>query len=225
MRTKSFVNSIKPILARFAFKTIYKVYLWASRLSGESFIGSRLVEYPFVIENLNIPKGRKVLIVGCAGDPLSTILPALNYKTYGLDIKHVSVKYHSFHFIRSDIRNTKIPDSHFDAVVAVSTIEHVGIQEGDYDGDRKAIKEIMRILKPEGILLMTIPIASKYKVKTLERIYNPESLNLLLRGLRINKMTFYRRDKHGYWIKCSTKELSDPDTDEAIALVVAMKSE
>lgn len=81
------------LIGRPIFKVIYKVYLWLSKYSNESYLGSRSVEYPFVIEELRksaIPKGSKVLVVGCAGDPLSTILPALGYETYGLDVKHVA---------------------------------------------------------------------------------------------------------------------------------------
>jgi SAM-dependent methyltransferase len=184
----------------FLFKIIYKVYLWSQKYSSESFMGSRSIEYPFVIEELtknSIPKDSKILLVGCAGDPLSTILPALGYETYGLDVKHVSIKYPKFHFIRGDIRKTNFPDNHFDVAVAVSTIEHIGVLEGDRGGDKKAIEEIMRILKPGGLCLVTCPITSKAKLTTYERVYDPAQLESLFRGFTTKVMTFFKEKK---WI-------------------------
>jgi len=184
------------LIKRLLFRAIYKVYLWSSKCSNESFLGSRSVEYPFVIEELmknSIPKNSKVLLAGCAGDPLSTILPALGYETYGLDVKHVAIKYPRFHFVRGDIRRTEFPNNYFDAVIAVSTIEHVGVMEGDYDGDRKAIREIVRILKPGGLCLVTCPITPKAKLTIYERIYGPASLESLFEDFIIKLENSSRR--------------------------------
>lgn len=54
-------------------------------------------------------------------------------------------------------RNIGFPNNFFDAVIAVSTIKHVGI----FDGDKKAVAEIKRILKPNGIFVVTLPSAKK----------------------------------------------------------------
>ena len=55
------------------------------------------------------------------------------------------------------------PDENFDAVIAVSTIEHIGLgaygdpfQEG---ADARVVKEIHRVLKPGGRLILTTPFA------------------------------------------------------------------
>jgi len=215
------------LIKRLVFRLIYKVYLWSSSCSGESFLGSRSIEYPFVIEELrksSIPEDSKVLLVGCAGDPLSTILPALGYETYGLDVKHVAIKYPKFHFIRGDIRKTEFPDNYFNVVVAVSTIEHVGMLEGDYEGDKKAIREMLRILKMNGILLMTLPIASTFRVSSTERVYDIRMLNSLLAELNIRyNLLFYKRDEDGYWNRCSSNELYTSNISEAVVLVKAVK--
>src|SRR3990170_2289225 len=105
------MNTLTNLVKRFLFRAIYKIYLWSSECSGESYLGSRLVEYPFVIENLSkLAQGSKVLLVGCAGDSLTTILCALGYETCGLDKKFVPLKYLGFKFVQGDIRRTTFPD-------------------------------------------------------------------------------------------------------------------
>jgi ubiquinone/menaquinone biosynthesis C-methylase UbiE len=211
------------LVKRLSFKLIYKVYLWSSSCSNESFLGSRSVEYPFVIEELrkgSIPEGSKVLLVGCAGDPLSTILPALGYEVYGLDVKQVAIKYPKFRFIRGDVRKTNFPDNYFDIAVAVSTIEHVGMLEGDYEGDKKAIEEIIRILRPGGLCIVTCPIAPRTKLTTYERVYDPAQLERLFKGFTTKVMRFFK-EKNGYWVECSSSELTS--NEKSVCLISAIK--
>ncbi len=63
---------------------------------------------------------------------LSTILPALGYEIAGLDIKFLPTSGPQFQFVQEDIRRTTFPDEHFDAIVAVSTIERVARLSGSY---------------------------------------------------------------------------------------------
>jgi SAM-dependent methyltransferase len=217
------LNSLNRKVKKLIFKTIYKTYLWSASHSAESFLGVRSVEYPFVIEELRenlISSTGKILLVGCAGDPLCTILPALGYETVGLDKKYVAIKYTKFCFVRDDIRKTAFPDEYFDAVVAVSTIEHVGVLESDYDGDKKAMREISRVLKPEGLAIITVPIAPKSKIMKFERKYDLKSLRMLFKDFTIKNQKLFKKDKDGYWVPCSSEEL--PCDEEAVCLT-AMK--
>lgn len=52
------------------------------------------------------------------------------------------------------------PDNFFDRVISISVIEHI-----KDDGDSRAIKEIWRVLKSEGILTFTIPVKKKYEIE------------------------------------------------------------
>ena len=186
-KLKEILRTIKSVCRKSVFKIIYTIYLWSVTSAEKRFRSSRYVEYPFVIENLSLPVNSKVLLVGCAGDPLSTILTTLGYKVFGFDIKHVTIKYPNFKFIKGDIRNTKFLSNYFDAVVAVSTIEHVGLMNTDYEGDQKALKEIRRILKPNGIFLFTAPVVTKALMTESTRYYDITSLNSLLENLMFKK--------------------------------------
>lgn len=87
------------------------------------------------------------------------------------------------------------PDENFDAVIAVSTIEHIGlgaygdpVQEG---ADSKAIKEIHRVLKPGGRLILTTPYCAEYRLAPWrggqERYYDETTLQRLLGSFEIIK--------------------------------------
>lgn len=79
----------------------------------------------------------------------------------------------------ADIINLQYKNNTFDKIICISTIEHV-IQ--DYTG----IKELVRVLKPEGKLLITSEFNEKIGKDYSEidgsyyRIYSPESLDRLL---------------------------------------------
>lgn len=86
----------------------------------------------------------------------------------------------------ADVMNFLYKDNTFDKIVCVSTIEHV---IDDYRG----IKELVRVLKPEGKLLITSEFNEKIGKDYSEvdgsyyRVYSPETLDRLLSS--INNIT------------------------------------
>lgn len=99
---------------------------------------------------------------------------------------------HKITFLQSDITRSLLPDNIFDVITAISTIEHVGLKNRygiTYGDDEKAIKEIRRILKPNGILLMTVPFGNKFKTTKNHRIYTADNLNYMLRNFLFNYAT------------------------------------
>jgi SAM-dependent methyltransferase len=170
----------------------YPVHVSGNKCS----VNERIVEDAFVLHN--VPRwAKRVLDIGCAESYLSIHLASLGFSVYGIDTRDYNLSHQNFHFIRDDIACTPFPDKFFDAVVAVSTLEHVGL--GHYrdpkypEGDSKAIREIHRVLKKKGRLIMSVPFAGK-ATTTWQRIYDAESLSRLLRGLKILEKLC--------WIKC-----------------------
>lgn len=49
------------------------------------------------------------------------------------------------------------PDAHFDKIFSVSVLEHI-----PDDGDILALREILRVLKPSGSLIITLPVFTHY---------------------------------------------------------------
>jgi len=133
-----------------------------------SFFGgctSRVAEYRFVYRNLPSP-GAKILDIGCCDSLLALKLAKRGYQVTGIDARPYLEKHPRFTFIQADACRMPFPDASFDAAIAVSAIEHIGlgaygdpVQEG---ADSKAIKEIRRVLKPGGKFILTTPFAAEY---------------------------------------------------------------
>jgi SAM-dependent methyltransferase len=60
--------------------------------------------------------------------------------------------------LRSDLRQLPHPDNVFDLIVASHVLEHV-----DRDGD--AIRELSRVLRPDGTLFVAVPVVADMTVE------------------------------------------------------------
>lgn len=101
-----------------------------------------------------------------AGTGSGIFLPELSKhcdNLYACDIHHdfgniaklcETYKIQNYNLSTQSIDNTNFPDESFDAVVAVSVLEFV-------PDIQKAITEIKRILKPEGVFITICPMESK----------------------------------------------------------------
>jgi len=61
-------------------------------------------------------------------------------------------------FSLADARSLQFGDAEFDVVYSMSVVEHI---EGD-EGDTQAVGEMLRVLKPGGLLVLSVPFGSKY---------------------------------------------------------------
>lgn len=119
---------------------------------------SRIWEYPFAILNSEISSKLKVLDAGCAGSPLLSYFLKHRCETYGIDLVNCPPR-SGLHFQKADIRKLPFPENFFDRVFCISVLEHIWkIPEKIGDDPMIAIKELMRILKPGGLLIITTDI-------------------------------------------------------------------
>ncbi len=193
---------LSPKLLRFAYRFI------DIEASGETAIpDARVLEYSFVIGKLNsIEKGR-VLDIGCSSrlNFLPATLASLGWEVYGMDIREFKFRFPNFHFILEDIRSTSFNGSFFDAVYALSTLEHIGlsgrwgITTEDPEGDVKAVTEVERILRPNGTFLVTVPYGQRKIVGSLHKVYDKSCLRQLFLNWKIKDEIYYVRNREGYW--------------------------
>ncbi len=196
----------------------------------------RYIEYPFVTRNLPKPPA-KVLDVGCAGSFFPLILAGFGYNVCGIDIREFAVtnriKFDNFRFIQEDIRQASLSDNYFDAVTAVSTIEHIGIggrygMNDDLQGDKKTLEEIRRVLKPGGVALLTIPFGRAKIVKPYLRVYDAARLDYLAEGFVIESKEFYMEDNTtDDWVKCLESDtlLLDTKPDRYALCLVKLRKQ
>ena len=122
----------------------------------------RVAEMPFFFENLPEPP-KKILDVGCCYSPLVVILEEMGYDSWGVDMIPYGVP--CAKFVQDDARCMDFEDNSFDVVTSISVIEHIGLVHTPYKtdsihdetGDIKAFDEIVRVARPNGTIIVTIP--------------------------------------------------------------------
>lgn len=142
---------------------------------------------------------------------LSLNIPEL----HGTDI--VEKKVEGFIKHVGDIRETAFPNDFFDLVYCISTIEHIGRDNTIYDnkycendelGDIRALKEIYRITKNGGRIVLTVPFG-KYHNYGWFIHYDGKRWNQLLSCVNVK---IIREDFFVYkdgWKNCDKADLKD----------------
>ena len=113
-------------------------------------------------------------------------------------------------------RGVSLPfsDDSFDAITAISVVEHIGLPSCqvngptqpsvDEFGDGNAVKELIRVLKPGGTLIIAVPLGKSHKILGGDaRCYSPETLHRLTGvGGRLTTVTYFEyqhRDSASYF--------------------------
>jgi len=148
--------------------SFYLRYRSAHRNSGSSYLNERPVEYIFALKNLLESNSLTVLDVGTGRNSFSATLEHCRFNVTSSDLKG---HYWSFfsnrhvHVLKNDITDSRFKSSSFDAITCISTLEHIP----DFNS---AVSEMIRLLKPNGILILTFPYSKIF----CENIYFlPES--------------------------------------------------
>ncbi|HET8742710.1 MAG TPA: class I SAM-dependent methyltransferase [Gaiella sp.] len=133
-------------------------------LQGPPATDERVIEIPWVLSRL-APVGR-VLEVGYAfAEPvyLAALLRS-GVELVGVDLAEADVE--GVERVTADVRSLPLPDGSADQALLVSTLEHVGADNTGYGlaaeddpGSRiDALRELRRVLRPSGRLLVTVPL-------------------------------------------------------------------
>jgi ubiquinone/menaquinone biosynthesis C-methylase UbiE len=111
----------------------------------------------FAIEMVEarLPRGSKILDVGCGTGHLACELARRGYQTWGTDIAEAMVQYARDHydpdrFRVGDIEKMDFPDNTFDGIMCLGVVEYLS-------SDEKALHEMWRVLKPGGYAVITTP--------------------------------------------------------------------
>lgn len=200
---------------------------------SQGFPSERIVENPFIFENLHrIKAGSIILDIGYRGSTVIAELAALEkFQCYAIDIRK-PFKYLKTRIIRGSICKAPLKSSFFDVVLAISTVEHIGLQEpyGDSEdriADRVAVEEMIRILKTGGTLFITVPYGRAVSWCYF-RVYNRASLRKLLSGLKVEEEKYYARSEDGKsWESCDRSQAEGVHSTElanAVALLRLQKT-
>jgi ubiquinone/menaquinone biosynthesis C-methylase UbiE len=126
---------------------------------GRSMYGAHIARYT---ASLPFVTGKIALDIACGSGYGTKILASKAKKVYGVDIDEKTIKYAKEKYSTTNINysvgsgtNIPIEDQSVDVVVSYETIEHIE----DY---KKFLKEIKRVLKPGGVLLLSTPNDAEY---------------------------------------------------------------
>jgi SAM-dependent methyltransferase len=140
------------------------------------------------------------------------------FQVTAVDILSVSVPYDhpNLSFVKGDLRRLNLGDNTFDLIINCSAIEHVGLagrydMPKDPDGDLDAMSVLRSIAKPEGKMLLTVPIGKDRIFAPLHRVYGEERLPKLLAGWKVLKEQYWLKDNHNRWIIVEKAEALNND--------------
>ena len=197
---------ISKVLDRLPSRILRKIY------SDDYSVNERIIEHPFVHANLaGVSPGARILDVGSNYSPLVLELAGLGFNVTALDINESAFQHPNITFATGSICNTAFDNEAFDVVTAISTVEHIGLgYYGDSTAeasDIKAVREIRRILKASGKLILTVPYGVRSTTK-FTRIYDRDLLNQLLDGFEKLSELYAIRTNSRCWMRSSEEEAS-----------------
>ncbi len=168
-------------------------------LGAENSFQEHIIRYDFATQ---FCKNKTVLDLGCGSGYGSYYLKTYGAKNvYGIDLSQEAADYcreayPSCHFKQGRATNTTYKNNSFDVVVCFELIEHLSEQE-------ELMNEIKRILKKDGILIMstpnkdTFPRGNPFHIRELTE---KEYLHLLNKFFKTNKL-FYEYYPYSLIIK------------------------
>ena len=205
----------------------YKLTSIASLVKPFYIVNERIVEIPFVIRGV-ADDDRCVLDIGSCWSTVPLELAHLGFKVWAVDQAPYPLTHPNLTVVQADICNLSFPSGFFDVAISLSTLEHVGM--GHYkdplhkDGDLLAIRELWRVLKPGGKLLLTAPFGKASE--TWQRVYGPVRLERLLSDFAIHTMRYFEKVAEA-WLEVSVEEASTIDSPimetHGVVLVEARK--
>ena len=137
---------------------------WAGESVAENL---QLCEYqtigPFLLKHL--PKDGRILESGCGLGRWVFYLQQKGFNLIGIDLARPAVAMAKAYdpsapILLDDVLHSQFPDGTFDAAISLGVVEHFE------EGPQRALAELRRVLKHNGLLLISVPVQN-----TLRRLF------------------------------------------------------
>ncbi len=117
----------------------------------------------------------------------------------------------------SDLTALPFDDGSIASLSCMHVVEHVGLgrygDPVDYDGDLKAVSELMRVLADGGNLLFVVPVGKPRIMFNAHRIYSYDQVLSSFQGLKLHEFALIPDPSYGAGlIDPATKEQADAQT-------------
>lgn len=126
----------------------------------------------------NLTQNKVVLDIACGEGYGSNLLSKNAQLVYGVDIDsesiaHATEKYKkkNLHFLKGSTSKIPLKDNSIDIIISFETIEH-------HDEQEQMFKEFKRVLKDDGLVLISSPEKSIYSERDPNNIYHIKELTI-----------------------------------------------
>ena len=145
--------------------------MWAIRTVEEEVQACELESPPREKFQSYIPKDGKIIDAGCGFGKWVIYLRRRGYDIVGIDSSELAVARvkefdESINVEPGDILDIKYPDNCFDAYISMGVVEHFE------DGPSLALREAYRILKPNGLIFVSVPTVNVIRKVVRQPIRN-----------------------------------------------------
>lgn len=163
--------------------------------------GGAIIEKNWILKRIaNYPRGSVLDFGSGPSAGFGREFARMDFKVTCIDLKppKFAMSFSNLKYIQGDILAILMPEASFDIIVSNSSIEHAGLgRYGDIvemDQDLRIMQLFRRILiKPVGVMFLTIPVGIDTIMKPYHRIYGKERLPKLLEGWKIVAEQYWKK--------------------------------
>jgi SAM-dependent methyltransferase len=161
--------------------------------------GDREIEWTWTLAHIRQHGGR-VLDFGAGNGMMSLGASFAGNDVVAVDLEPEQFQFHPhrIEYVQGDFNEIDLEPQSFDQIINCSSIEHVGLagrygSADDPDGDLKALEKMAGILKPDGNMVLTIPVGRDAVFAPLHRIYGERRLARLLEHWDVREESFWAK--------------------------------
>jgi len=194
---------------------------------GLNLIGDRDIEWGYIATRLGryAAPGATIMDFGCERGVLTCAAAQVGARVLAIDLQEqsMSIIHPSVEFRVMDVMSLDENNS-FDLIINCSTIEHVGLagryESPDFrDGDLAAMCRLRKAMKPQGVMLLTLPMGVDDVCAPLHRIYGEVRLPKLLDGYQVTDEMYWVKNAGNKWMPCAREQaLSERGNEHYYAL-------
>jgi SAM-dependent methyltransferase len=210
-------SNARHVAARLLAAGSYRLNLLSKRIQappppaagdcGRTLAGDRDVEWAWSMAHL-LPSDQpgRVLDLGAGHGMLSLTAAFRGHSVVAVDLEECAFQFAAtaIEYVRGDFNQLTFERASFDQVVNCSTIEHFGLagrygSEADEDADLLAMGRLADLLRPDGSMVLTIPVGRDGVFSPYHRVYGEERLPRLLERFAVDREQFWGKPRDNRW--------------------------
>lgn len=194
------LNKLRTLSVRVLSGTGWRLVQASQRLeTGPTLSGDRTIEWAWTLSRLRQEPGR-VLDFG-AGTGFVALAAALaGHEVVAVDLEPCAFEFEGtkIRYRQGDLNELEFEPHSFDQVLNCSTIEHVGLggrygSPEEQDGDLRAMEKLAGLLRPDGDMILTLPVGLDGVFPPYHRVYGAERLPRLLEPFSVREESWWAK--------------------------------